>query len=286
MTRAENITLACSAAIGLIVAVATMARGSTHADPATAGYGQQLLAHTSELMPASVGVRMACASCHLGDGAEPGTLSLATSFHRYPRTSPRSNANETIEDRINGCMMRSMNGRALPESSVEMRAMIAWLRFLSNQDAAEDAASRAAHEPAAFKTPSRAADPGAGRRVYESRCASCHASDGDGLAQVFPPLWGAHSFNDGAGTNRVLTAAKFIKAKMPLGRPDLTDDEAFDVSGFINTQERPHMAGLEADYPDRAKKPVDTPYGPYADPFPIEQHRLGPFGPIEAFYKK
>jgi thiosulfate dehydrogenase len=286
MTRAENITLLCCAAIGLIAAIATIARGSTRADRATPEYGEQLLAHTPERIAQNVGVRMACAACHLGDGAEPGTLSLATAFRRYPRTSPRSNANETIEDRINGCMRRSMNGRALSESSAEMRAMVSWLRFLSNQDAAEDAATRAAHEPPAFKTPNRAANPEEGRRVYESRCASCHGADGDGLAQVFPPLWGPRSFNDGAGTHRVLTAAKFIKGKMPLGRADLTDDEAFDVSGFINTQERPHMAGLEADYPDRRKKPVDTPYGPYADPFPIEQHRLGPFGPIEAFYRK
>jgi hypothetical protein len=45
------------------------------------------------------------------------------------------------------------------------------------------------------------------------------------------------------------------------------------------------MEGLERDYPDRKKKPVDTGYGPYADSFPIEQHSFGPFGPIEAFYK-
>jgi thiosulfate dehydrogenase len=45
------------------------------------------------------------------------------------------------------------------------------------------------------------------------------------------------------------------------------------------------MAGLGQDYPDRSKKPVDTGYGPYADSFPVEQHRFGPFAPIEAYYK-
>ena len=64
----------------------------------------------------------------------------------------------------------------------------------------------------------------------------------------------------------------------------LTDDEAFDVSAFINVQPRPHLGNLEADYPDRTTKPVDTPYGPWADPFPAEQHKLGPFKPIEAHY--
>jgi thiosulfate dehydrogenase len=190
-------------------------------------------------------------------------------------------------------MMRSMNGRALPENSPEMIAMVSYLRFLADQDAATGAAQRKAHEPPAFKTPNRAADLKAGDAVFAKRCAACHGQDGAGLAAapdlvhgfVFPPLWGPNSFNDGAGMHRVLTAARFIKARMPLGSPDLNDDEALDVAAFINSKARPEMKGLESDYPDRAKKPADTGYGPYADSFPIQQHRLGPFQPIEAFYK-
>lgn len=102
---------------------------------------------------------------------------------------------------------------------------------------------------------------------------------------MFPPLWGPDSFNDGAGMGRVLTAARFIKARMPLGKPDLTDDDAFDVAAFINSKPRPQMANLERDYPDRSTKPIDNPYGPYADSFPQDQHKFGPFQPIDAFYK-
>jgi thiosulfate dehydrogenase len=72
---------------------------------------------------------------------------------------------------------------------------------------------------------------------------------------------------------------------MPLGKPDLTDDEAFDVAAYINSMPRPEMANLVADYPDRSTKPVDTGYGPYADDFPVAQHQFGPFAPIEAYYK-
>ena len=46
------------------------------------------------------------------------------------------------------------------------------------------------------------------------------------------------------------------------------------------------MANLEQDYPDKTAKPVDNPYGPFADDFPLEQHKYGPFQPIEAHYKK
>jgi hypothetical protein len=30
---------------------------------------------------------------------------------------------------------------------------------------------------------------------------------------------------------------------------------------------------------------VDNGYGPFADDFPLEQHRFGPYAPIEAYYK-
>ena len=185
-----------------------------------------------------------------------------------------------------------MNGRALPNDSPEMNAMLAYIKAANARFKVMHASRKAVSEPKAFAAPDRAADPAAGKRVFEARCARCHGADGQGLhaendprrGYVYPPLWGDDSYNDGAGMNRVLTAARFIKAKMPLGQATLSDDEAFDVSAFINVQPRPHLANLEQDYPDRTTKPVDTPYGPWADPFPAEQHKLGPFKPIEAHY--
>ena len=58
------------------------------------------------------------------------------------------------------------------------------------------------------------------------------------------------------------------------------DTVAADLSDSRNVDK------LAQDYPDRTKKPVDTGYGPYADPFPQEQHQFGPFPPIEDYYKK
>jgi thiosulfate dehydrogenase len=200
----------------------------------------------------------------------------------------------TIEDRVNECMTRSMNGRPLPKDSPEMKAMAAYIRSLSDQDAASGASRRKAIEPPAFKMPNRAANLKGGKQVFLEKCTACHGTAGAGLlasanplhGYVFPPLWGPDSFNNGAGMHRVLTAARFIKARMPLGRPDLTDDQAFDLSAFINAQPRPEMPNLEADYPDRKTKPVDTSYGPFADSFSLDQHHFGPFKPIEEYYKK
>ena len=39
---------------------------------------------------------------------------------------------------------------------------------------------------------------------------------------------------------------------------------------------------LDKDFPVRLQKPIDTPYGPYADQFSPEQHKFGPFEPIRA----
>ena len=62
----------------------------------------------------------------------------------------------------------------------------------------------------------------------------------------------------------------------------LSVDDAWDVAAYINSQPRPARAHLERDYPDRLRKPVDAPFPPFLDGFPLEQHRLGPFPPILA----
>jgi len=228
---------------------------------ATEEYGRRLVAHTAELLGPDqpepslryTSSRLNCGSCHLGAGTEPGTLNLLQTDEHYPRFSGRSGIVTDIEDRINECMQRSMNGKPLPLDSAEMTAMAAYLRGLGAQYASMGASLRKAEEPPPFKTPNRAADIAMGQIVFSTRCAQCHGADGLGLlattdkrkGYLFPPLWGPDSFNDGAGMHRVLTAARFIKARMPLGEPTLTDDEAFDVAAFINFKPRPKMPGLE-----------------------------------------
>jgi thiosulfate dehydrogenase len=298
--------LVCGLA-GVVTVAATMKRSG--GDPAPAGgassmateeYGRRLISDTAALMGPDhpdpdmrySGSRMACASCHLGAGTEPGTLSLLQSAAVYPRFSGRDGGVRDLVDRINGCMTRSMNGHELPRESPEMTAMVAYITSLGDVYAGMGDGRRAVDEQAAFRVPNRSADLSSGEQVFGERCAICHGADGAGLqasanpadGYVFPPLWGPDSFNNGAGMHRVLTAARFIKAKMPLGEADLTDEQAFDVAAYINSKPRPQMAGLDRDYPDRSTKPIDSPYGPYADGFPIEQHRFGPFSPIQQYY--
>ena len=92
----------------------------------------------------------------------------------------------------------------------------------------------------------------------------------------------AKGFDEPDDDRRVVPAA--AEQYRLVNEADLTDAQAFDVAAFINSQPRPQMANLDRDYPDRSTTPIDGPYGPYADDFPIDQHRFGPFKPIEQYY--
>ncbi len=301
MTAAVLVSLAAGA--GLVVG-ALLWRPVLTSDTAlepSVEYGRRLIRDTAALLgPGHVdpamrysGTYMDCASCHLETGTRPGTLSLLETVNRYPRFSGRDGGERDLRDRINGCMTRSMNGRELPRDSLEMQSMEMYINHLNAQYGVMSESRRQPDEPPPFIEPDRAADVAAGEIVYEQRCQVCHGENGEGLpaatdmteGYLFPPLWGPDSFNNGAGMTRVLTAARFIKARMPLGQPDLSDDQAYDVAAFVNSHERPQRANLALDYPDLTDKPVDSPYPPYADNFPAEQHRLGPFEPIRAFYR-
>lgn len=261
-------------------------------------YGHALFTDTAnQIGPAAAdparrlaGNNLTCQSCHLQGGTQPYGLSLIGVWGQYPRYSAREGAGATMEDRVNGCMMRSMNGRALAPDSREMTAFLSYMQWLST--GVPIGATLVGAHSLPIKEPNRAADPAHGAEVYGQVCAACHGPDGlgqrapSGAGYQFPPLWGPDSYNDGAGMNRVLTTAGFVMHNMPLGTtydtPVLTDEDAYDVAAYLASQPRPEKTGLEQDFPVRSQKPVDVSYGPFADGFSSEQHKYGPFGPIRA----
>jgi thiosulfate dehydrogenase len=64
-------------------------------------------------------------------------------------------------------------------------------------------------------------------------------------------------------------------------QPFLSIADSWDVTAFVLSHPRPQKANLDRDFPIRAEKPVDAAYGPYLDGFSGEQHKFGPFLPIE-----
>lgn len=240
------------------------------------------------------GNRLSCNNCHLLAGTKPYAAPLIGVINRFPQYRGRENKIGTIEERINGCFERSMNGRMMPPESNEMTALVSYLKWL-NRYAPEDGLIEG-QGFVKINIPKREINLDHGKEVYDNVCFKCHGNDGkgtvssNGYTYEYPPLWGMDSYNNGAGMNRVITAAQFIKANMPFDityeELKLTDEEAYDVAGYINQMKRPVKPELTLDFPDLLKKPVSTPYPPYEDPFSIEQHQKGPFQPIIDFYKK
>jgi thiosulfate dehydrogenase len=237
------------------------------------------------------GNNMSCQNCHLEAGTKKFGLPFVGVFADFPQYRAREGEVGTLEDRINGCLTRSMNGRTLPVDSHEMRAFVAYIKFLS--DGRPIDGKTIGRGTARIAELSRPADPAVGAKVFAEVCASCHgdaglgkkaASAGHHADYEYPPLSGPDSFNDGAGMARLISAAEFIHGNMPNGasydRPVLSESDAWDVAAYVASMQRPHKADLEKDYPVRTEKPVDAAYGPFADGFQMKAHKYGPFGPI------
>lgn len=255
-------------------------------------YGKALVAHTAKylgpkglVMQVSNG--MNCQNCHLDAGTRIFGNNYSAVASTYPKFRARSGKVEDVYKRVNDCFERSLNGKPLDTLSREMQAIKAYINFVGSNVPKDEKPDGAGFKELAYLD--READPLRGKAVYEAKCLSCHQADGqgqfapDGLEYTYPPLWGTHSYNDGAGLYRVSNFARYVKNNMPLGvthrNPLLTDEEAWDVAAFVNSQNRPHIS-TQKDWPDITKKPVDHPFGPYADTFSEKQHKYGLFKPI------
>jgi len=229
--------------------------------------GRALLAATGDSLPAHVGNKLRCVSCHLDDGRRESGTWIGT-FARYPQYRARSAAVETLEYRVNDCFRRSMNGTPLATDGPDMRDIVAYLWFLSRGVAvAPPGSSARLAKWAAF-----AADTADGGRVYGTACAKCHGPDGSGTA-VAPPVWGPRSYNIGAGMTRVRTAAGFIRDNMPFDQPGtLTDQQSFDVAAYVNAHPRPDYPDKVNDWPN-GDAPPDVAYPTRAAP---RQRTSGP----------
>ncbi|OGW65559.1 MAG: hypothetical protein A3H49_13075 [Nitrospirae bacterium RIFCSPLOWO2_02_FULL_62_14] len=219
-------------------------------------FGHRLVTDTRNQARAYVGNELNCANCHLDAGRRLGAAPFVGLTMLYPEYRARNNRMNTLEDRLDDCFERSMNGRPLPRGGREQRALVAYITWLSQGVSKEAARSwRGFHRIALTHRP----DPLKGKALFAERCSGCHGEDGQGMV-TGPPVWGPGSYNIAAGMARVSLAASFIKASMPLGQGGtLTDDEAHDLAAFINSQPRPDFARKAGDWP-QGGRPADAPY--------------------------
>lgn len=205
-------------------------------------YGRQLLKDTKKYLPQNVGNKLSCNNCHFAGGNSLGGpingIPLVGVVKRYPVKKP-GEKDFTLEDRINGCFMRSMNGKPIPEDGKEMKAMVAYMHWISDAVKNKDVPWLGLPVLDSKHVP----DPKNGEKLFALHCAICHGDDGQGQPRnaelSYPPLWGQQSFNDAAGMNKMVMLSSFIYCNMPYQDPFLTLEEAIDIASFIIQQPRP-----------------------------------------------
>lgn len=191
---------------------------------------------------------LSCTSCHAGAGMDEEVSSLVGMASVYPMYIGRSGQIVTLEERINGCMVRSMNGQKFAEDDEDLDAMVAYLTYIS-QGIPVGAELPWRHQSDMKDVPvPNIAD---GEVLYQQSCIACHADNGTGTgSNTGPALWGDGSFNDGAGIARMSKMAGYIQNNMPIGAAGtLTDQEASDLAAFILSQERPEWKNHDKDWP-------------------------------------
>lgn len=216
-------------------------------------YGEELFNDTDTVLTERVGNELSCSSCH-ADGGLSNAIPMVGVTTKYPAYRPRENVIYTIEDRINGCMLRSMNGEKLDYDSKEMRAMSSYLAYVS--EGLEETEISWLGNTKMKEIPEPSVD--SGEELFEKKsCFACHATDGAGKGSTKgPALWGKGSFNDGAGLNRLSDMAGFIQSNMPKFAPgSLTDQESADLAAFILSRERPVWGAHDKDWEDGGRPP-------------------------------
>lgn len=204
--------------------------------------GRDIFRDPGKYAKAYVGNQLSCENCHLDAGRLAHSAPLWGAYPMYPAYRSKNHHVNTFAERLQGCFNYSMNGKAPPLGDPVLVALETYAYWMSRGEPVGTSLPGRGYPK--LPKPAQAPDYARGETVFKRDCALCHGDNGEGQQTagrtVFPPLWGAQSFNWGAGMEQVNNAAGFIKANMPLGRGNtLTDQDAWDVAYFMDAHERP-----------------------------------------------
>lgn len=223
--------------------------------------GAQIFHDPGKYAEAFVGNQLRCSNCHLDDGRLAGASPMWAAYVAYPAYRSKNGHVNTFQERLQGCFQFSMNGKAPPLGDPVLVALEAYSYFLAKGlPTGEDMPGRGSPKLAA---PELAADYARGAEVFSQKCAACHGLQGAGLLVggnlIYPPLWGAHSYNWGAGMAAINNAAAFIRANMPYGQGGtLSVQQAWDVATFMDSQVRPQDPRFVESVEETRKRFHDT----------------------------
>lgn len=228
--------------------------------------GEQIFMHTGQFAGKYVGNTLNCASCHLDAGRKADSSPMWGAYPLYPAYRSKNGHVNSFAERLQGCFQYSMNGKAPPLGDPVLVALESYAYWLAKGAPIGEKLTGQGYPK--LPAPAQKADYARGGALYAQHCALCHGADGQGQSSggtaVFPPLWGARSFNWGAGMGDIQNAAGFIKANMPLGLGGtLTDQEAWDLATFMDSHERPQNPRFVGSVEQTRAKFHDTPMSMY-----------------------
>jgi len=238
--------------------------------------GYDLFTDTPTHAAEFVGNGLRCSNCHLDAGRLADSAPLWGAWVRYPAYRAKTQSVSSYAERLQGCFMYSMDGKAPPLGHEVLAALEAY-SFWMAAGAPTGTTLPGAGYPKSEQAPAPP-DFERGEEIYAANCAICHGADGLGQQvegrYVFPPLWGPDSYNWGAGMHQLDNAAAFIRANMPLGRGGtLGEQDAWDVALYVNAHERPQDPRFTGDVAETRRRFHDDPASPYGTV--VNGHLLG-----------
>ena len=129
--------------------------------------------------------------------------------------------------------MRSCNGIRPPLGSRPSVAIAAWITWLSKDTPIQMNAKRPAGPNAIrqLRVEGNSADKQRGEILHANRGTSCHGENGAGIDEN-PLVWGANSFNQGAGFANNAQLAAWLRVAMPLDDANMTEQKAIDIGSM------------------------------------------------------
>ncbi|WP_097459608.1 c-type cytochrome [Mangrovitalea sediminis] len=241
-----------------------------------------------------VGNGQDCTNCHLNGGRHANAAPMWAAWVLYPQYRSKNDKVNTMVDRLQGCFTYSENaqgsakGSAPPADSQVLTDLMSYMYWQAT--GAPTGVTMKGRGYPKLPEPPQPFSAKRGEKLFAENCALCHGRNGEGTQQgknqyVFPPLWGAHAYNWGAGMHQVNTAAAFIRANMPLGNPgSLSVQDAWDLAAFVDSRPRPQDPRFKGNLAETVKafhanRKMDF-YGQTADGY-----QLGAPGTLEKWMK-
>lgn len=211
--------------------------------------GHLIFTQTPRYAGKYIGNSQSCSNCHTNAGRQANSAPMWAAWGMFPAYRGKNRKVNDIVMRLQGCFIYSENAQASPTGGpppaespvmIDLESYMYWLSHgvPSGKKMAGRGYGHIAAPPEPFSRER-------GKQVYATNCAMCHGPSGQGRkfsdgAYAFPPLWGRHAYNWGAGMHAVNKAAAFIDHNMPFGNAGKLDlQQTWDVAAWVNSHPRP-----------------------------------------------